>query len=128
METGTMVKGIVVVLAIGALVPFLPEIIDTVKGPDPALDAANLGRLQEAVENYTRDAGRYPRDLAVLAPNYIDSVPRTNSGKVFSYNSRTSQVGMPEEVTAKKNEGTGTGLSPFGESMTGLGIAGELNY
>lgn len=128
METGTMVKGIVVVLVIGALLPFLPKIIDAIKGPDPAVDAANLTRLQEAVGSYTRDAGYYPKDLAVLVPNYIAAVPRTNSGKVFSYNSRTSQVGMPEEVTAKKPEQTGTGLSPFGESMTGLGVAGELNF
>lgn len=128
METKTLLKVIAGIVVVVAAFPLLPKILDALKSPDPAMDAQNLERIQQAIQAFGEDAGYYPASLAVLVPDYLDAVPTTYDGKAFTYDSRTSVVGLPVKASSKARESTGSGLSPVGDAFTGLSVQNELDF
>ena len=128
METKTIVKIIIGIVVVVAAFPFLPKLLDALKDPDPAKDAQNLERIQQAVQAYNDAAGRYPASLAALVPDYLDSVPTTYNGKAFTYNPRTSVVGLPVKTSSTARESSGSGLTPMSDAFTGLSVQNELNF
>ncbi len=122
------VKIVIGVVLVVVAIPTIPKVLQALKGPGPALDAQNLKRIQEAVQDFTYDAGYFPSSLSALVPDYLDAVPITNDGKAFTYDARTSAVSMPVKATANAREPTGSGLSPVGDAFTGLSVQNELDF
>ncbi len=128
MDTKTIVKVIIGIVVVIAAIPFVPKFLEAFKEPDPAMDAQNLERIQQAVQAYNDATGRYPASLAALVPDYLDAVPTTYDGKAFAYNPRTSEVGLPGRTASTPRESPGSGLTPMGEALTGLSVHDELNF
>ena len=128
METKTLVKVTIGIVVVVAAFPLLPKVLDALKSPDPATDAQNLERIQLAVEAYGDDVGHYPASLAALVPDYLDAVPTTFDGRAFTYNPRTSAVGLPGKTASTPRESPGSGLTPMGDALTGLSVQNELNF
>lgn len=128
METKTLVKTIVGIVVVVAAFPLLPKVLDAMKSPDPAMDAENLGRIQEAVLAYAAATGYYPTSLAALVPDYLEAVPTTYDGKAFTYNPQTSAVGLPGKTASIPRESSGSGLTPMVDAFTGLSVQNELDF
>ena len=117
-------------------------------GPTAA-DRQNLELLRSAIDTCGRSTGYYPASLAALAPNYLVSVPKTESGQDFLYDPATGAVAHPAEFAAGRGRGYGGrgrgqgqgrgqgrgrgrgqgvgGAGPMGEVMTGIGMQQQLN-
>lgn len=128
METQTLVKVIVGIVIVIVAIPFVPKILDAIKGPDPAMDAVNLERIQEAVLDFGDAEGQSPTSLGDLVPKYLDAIPSTHDGRAYAYNSETGFVGMPERITSDAGEPSGSGLTPMGDAITGLSVHEELDF
>ena len=128
METKTLVKVIIGMVVVVAAIPFVPEVLDALKGPDPEMDAQKLERIQQAAQAYGEATGYYPASLAALVPDYLDAVPTTNDGKAFTYNPRTNAVGLPGDTMSTGREPSNVGLTPVGDAFTGLSVQSELNF
>ena len=128
METKTLVEIIIGMVVVVAAIPFVPKVLDALKGPDPAMDALNLKRIQDALQAYSEARGYYPMELAGLVPDYMDAVPTTYDGKAFTYNPQTSAVRLPGKTTSTARESSGIGLTPVGDAFTGLSVQNELNF
>ena len=128
METKTLVKVIVGIVLVMAAFPLLPKVLDAMKSPDPAMDAENLGRIQEAVQAYGAGTGYYPASLAALVPHYLDALPTTYDGKAFTYDPRTSAVGLPGKTASIPRESPGSGVTPMVDAFTGLSVQDELDF
>jgi hypothetical protein len=126
MDNRTLVGIVIVVVLVLAGLPVVSKIVKESRGPDPALDAGHIERIQQAVDAYGQDMGAYPPYLAALTPDYLDSVPTAHDGKSFFYDARTGLVAPPQVPVKKAKEGTG--LTPMGDAMTGLSVQEELNF
>jgi len=96
-----------------------------------AADRAQMDRIQQAIKAYGMRTGFYPPSLEALVPQYLADVPKTESGQDFLYDMRTGALAHPEAAgtpaaAAAQSPRTGTGLSPMGEAMTGLGMQQQL--
>lgn len=128
METKTFVKVIICIVVVIAAFPLLPKVLEALKSPDPAMDAENLGGIQEAVQAYAAATGYYPRSLAALVPDYLEAVPTTYDGQAFTYNPQTSAVGLPGKTASIPRESSGSGITPMVDAFTGLSVQNELNF
>ena len=128
METKTLVMGIAGILILLAAIPYVPDMLEKFRGPDPAIDVQNMARIQEAVQTYGDTTGYYPDSLAALVPDYLETIPRTNEGKAFTYDAQTNTVGMPVEKATTATNPSGTSISPYADSVTGLSVQNELDF
>ena len=128
METKTLIIVIVGIVAVLAIIPFVPKILKGLETPDPAMDAPNLARLQEAIEAYQEYLGLTPQTLSVLVPEYIDSIPKTYSGRAFAYDKRTGTVSMPAKGGSATEAISGSGVPATVDAFTGLSVQEELNF
>lgn len=100
--------------------------------PQGESDAQKMQRIRTAINAYGTATGYYPGDLYQLVPDYLDTLPMSDGGLGFMYDSNTGNVadpdpsGMPQPAARPAQRGLGGG-SPAVEAMTGLGIAQELN-
>lgn len=97
-------------------------------------DAQKMQRIRTAINEYGNATGYYPGDLDQLVPQYLESLPTTVGGLDFLYDFNNGAVTHPNPAavaprTARRpaRRGLGGGGSPMVETMTGLGIAQELN-
>ena len=114
-------------------------------GPTAA-DGESLALLRSAIDTCGRSTGYYPASLAALAPSYLVTVPKTESGQDFLYDPATGAVAHPAQSAAGMGRGQGGpgrgqgqgrrggrggpgvgGAGPMGEAMTGIGIQQQLN-
>lgn len=51
--------------------------------------------LQQAVNQFSAQKGRYPATIEELAPNYITALPTTADGRAFAYDPQTGKVLHP---------------------------------
>ena len=120
---------IIVMLVVGA-----PIMLNLAKEePDYAADSQAQARVQQAVNTYARAAGAYPLSLDTLVPGYLESIPRSSTGKAFPYNYETGQVSLPytppsgEKLTIAPASGGGV-PGGMGDAITGLSVQNELNF
>lgn len=128
METKTLLKIIVGIVVVLVAIPLVARVLDELKGPDPAMDAQNVERIQQAVQAYDEATGYYPASLAALVSDYLDAVPTTNDGKAFTYNPRTGAVGLPGKTASNARDSSDTGITPVVDAFTGLSVQNELNF
>ncbi len=128
METKKLIGIAAAVLVVFAAVPFLPKILNELKGPDPAMDTKNLAEIRQAIDAYGQATGRYPTSLEALCPDYLAAVPKTHDQKAFHYDPRTGAVSDPAKSAANAQEPAGTGLTPAGDGIVGLSVHNELNF
>lgn len=111
--------------------------------PATANDRANMKSISEAIYYYGQNTGVYPSQLSDLAPSYIASVPKTDSGRSYEYDPATGQVYHPYDVQqarlqqqqqqqAQQAGGAQRGRAaaaggPLGEQLTGIHMQQELN-
>ena len=111
-----------------------------VRAPTPA-DLESMNRLRVAIDLYGRNTGYYPPSLPALVPNYIQELPRTESGQAFVYDPQTGTVYHPAHMTPQQDaagaaqrpaQRGNTGMNvrgggPLGEVMTGIAIQRQLS-
>jgi len=101
--------------------------------PQGESDAKKMQRIRTAINEYGTATGYYPGDLGQLVPQYLATLPTSDGGLDFLYDLNTGGVtdpdpsSAPQPVRRPAQRGLGGGGSPMVESMTGLGIAQELN-
>lgn len=78
--------------------PLTGEVFKNGDGPAPA-DYFTMESLRAAIVSYGRSTGYYPDSLDALYPHYIASLPRTESGEQFIYDSQNGRVRHPAELT-----------------------------
>lgn len=99
------------------LVPeHLAEVPETPEGEplayDPATGAVGeaaaqrlqRAKLEEAIHEYARDHRHYPPSLRALTPEYLDDIPRTESGEPFAYNPQTGVVIHPRQLRQQQGQ------------------------
>ncbi len=60
----------------------------------------NVKNIAFAVEMYSTDnAGRYPKSLAILVPNYLARIPKCPSAMIDSYSSTLQTAANPDAFT-----------------------------
>jgi hypothetical protein len=128
METKTLIIVIVGIVAVLAIIPFVPKILKGLETPDPAMDAPNLARIQEAVEAHREYLGLIPQTLTALVPKYIASIPKTYDGRAFAYDNQTGTVSMPAKPGSATEAVSGGGIPASVDAFTGLSVREELNF
>ena len=131
METKQIFLILIAVVAILIVIPLIPKAIREFKGPDPEADTKNLARIQIGISEFVKVRGQYPESLDVLAPMYMEFVPKTADGRAFLYNPTTATASIPAAIQQNTGWGAmggGSGLTPMGDAMTGMSVADEMNY
>jgi hypothetical protein len=54
--------------------------------------AENFAALKQAVQDFNKQEGHYPKTLDELAPKYIAKIPDAPSGFKYSYDATTGEV------------------------------------
>lgn len=87
----TIVELVVVVLVVGILLTLtLPNLFSTQQRARDDTRKNDLRNIQQALETYHNDTVSYPttvEGLAVLSPDYINTIPSDPNGGSYSYES-----------------------------------------
>jgi hypothetical protein len=62
------------------------------QAPKTATKVVSSAGLQQAIQMFWAQEGRFPKDLSELAPNYIDRLPPPPAGMKYSYDARNGTV------------------------------------
>jgi hypothetical protein len=62
------------------------------KAPKTATKIVSSAGLQQAIQMFYVQEGRFPKDLSELVPNYIDRLPPPPAGMKYSYDARDGTV------------------------------------
>lgn len=94
-------------------------------------------QIRQAINNYGQAVGYYPPSLQALVQyGYLQSVPKTSSGKDFVFHPENGALYHPAELAqqqaqqdpAQQRSGASAGgAGLMGETMTGIGVQNELN-
>jgi len=76
--------------------PILGEVYESGEGPAPA-DYFTMEKLEVAITSFGTATGYYPPTLDALYPTYYPQLPRTASGKPFTYNNQNGEITHPDE-------------------------------
>ncbi len=125
----TVIGIVVVVIAF----PFIYKMFYDAGGYDAAQDAQNVERLNKAIENYATINQQFPPSLHHLVPDYLAEVPLTSTRQVYQYDPATGKVTNPAPPAdgtkqAGAPRGSGGGVSPATDAITGLSVSEELNF
>lgn len=76
--------------------PIEGEVYESGDGPAPA-DYFTMEKLEVAITSFGTATGYYPPTLDALYPAYYPQLPRTASGKPFTYNNQNGELSHPDE-------------------------------
>lgn len=76
--------------------PIEGEVYESGDGPAPA-DYFTMEKIQVAITSFGTATGYYPPTLDALYPAYYPQLPRTASGKPFTYNNQNGELSHPDE-------------------------------
>lgn len=76
--------------------PIEGEVYESNEGPAPA-DYFTMQKIESAINSFGTNTGYYPPTLDALYPIYMPTLPRTASGKPFTYNNQNGEVSHPDE-------------------------------
>ena len=76
--------------------PIEGEVYESGEGPAPA-DYFTMEKLEVAITSFGTATGYYPPTLDALYPAYYPQLPRTSSGKPFTYNHQNGEITHPDE-------------------------------
>ena len=100
-------------------------------GPTAA-DHQKMQQIRQAINAYGHATGWYPPTIEALVPQYLPSVPYSDSGQPFVYNNqngdlRHPNVGqMPHHGGGHNAPSGGSAAGPMGEALTGIGMQQQL--
>jgi hypothetical protein len=63
-----------------------------VKAQQTATKTVSSVGLQQAIQMFYAQEGRFPKDLSELAPNYLDRVPVPPAGMKYNYDAKSGVV------------------------------------
>ena len=76
--------------------PIEGVVYESGEGPAPA-DYFTMEKLEVAITSFGTATGYYPPTLDALYPTYYPQLPRTASGKPFTYNNQNGEITHPDE-------------------------------
>lgn len=76
--------------------PIEGEVFESGEGPAPS-DYFTIEKLEVAITSFGTATGYYPPTLDALYPAYYPQLPRTASGKPFTYNNQNGELTHPDE-------------------------------
>jgi hypothetical protein len=100
-------------------------------GPTPS-DMQKIQQINQAINAYGHATGWYPPTLEALVPQYMASVPYTDSGHPFLYNNQNGDVRHPNAHQQPYHGGGynaprgGSAAGPMGEALTGIQMQQQL--